>query len=144
MVSPDTDLDPDLNLILRDEGEKELNTLMKDICRDREVYILFKTLGPKNSIFTIPCIQITDSPYVAHSENLLYRDGYEDFLKLKEGDEFFRFVHSEGELDENRTSKNIDKRRIYIDVDKKIVYSINTQYGGNSIGLKKVGTSTCN
>lgn len=138
MVSPDTDLDPDLNLILRDEGEKELNDLMKDICKDREVYILFKTLGPKNSIFTIPCIQITDSPYVAHSENLLYRDGYEDFLKLKDQDEFFRFVHSEGELGENRTSKNIDKRRIYIDVDKKIVYSINTQYGGNSIGLKKL------
>ncbi|MDI6861486.1 MAG: phosphoenolpyruvate carboxykinase (GTP) [Caldisericia bacterium] len=138
MVSPDTDLDPTLNLILREEGEKELNELMKDICKDREIYILFKTLGPKNSIFTIPCIQITDSPYVAHSENLLYRDGYEDFLKLKDEDEFFRFVHSEGELDDNKTSKNIDKRRIYIDVDKKIVYSLNTQYGGNSIGLKKL------
>lgn len=138
MVSHDTDLDPELNLILREEGEKELNEIMKDICKDREIYILFKTLGPKNSIFTIPCIQITDSPYVAHSENLLYRDGYEDFLKLKDQDEFFRFVHSEGELDENKTSKNIDKRRIYIDVDKKIVYSVNTQYGGNSIGLKKL------
>lgn len=138
MVSPDTDLDPSLNLILRDDAKKELNELMKNICKDREIYILFKTLGPKNSIFTIPCIQITDSPYVAHSENLLYRDGYEDFLSLKDGDEFFKFVHSEGELDENRVSKNIDKRRIYIDVDERIVYSLNTQYGGNSIGLKKL------
>jgi phosphoenolpyruvate carboxykinase (GTP) len=138
MVSPDTDLDPSLNLILRDDAKKELNELMKNICKDREIYILFKTLGPKNSIFTIPCIQITDSPYVAHSENLLYRDGYEDFLSLKDGDEFFKFVHSEGEIDENRVSKNIDKRRIYIDVDERIVYSLNTQYGGNSIGLKKL------
>lgn len=138
IVSPDTDLDPSLNLILKDDAEKELSLLMKDICKDREIYILFKCLGPKNSIFTIPCIQITDSPYVAHSENLLYRDGYEVFLKMKEGDEFFKFVHSEGELDENKTSKNIDKRRVYIDVDSNIVYSINTQYGGNSIGLKKL------
>ncbi len=138
IVSPETDLDPSLNLILRDDAEKELNILMKDICKGREIFILFKTLGPKNSIFTIPCIQITDSPYVAHSENLLYRDDFEDFLKMKDGEDFFKFVHSEGELDENKVSKNIEKRRVYIDVDGNIVYSINTQYGGNSIGLKKL------
>jgi len=138
IVSPDTDLDPSLNLILRDDAEKELNLLMKDICKGREIFILFKTLGPKNSIFTLPCIQITDSPYVAHSENLLYRDGFEDFLKMEDGEDFFKFVHSEGELDENKVSKNIEKRRVYIDVDSNIVYSINTQYGGNSIGLKKL------
>lgn len=39
---------------------------------------------------------------------------------------------------ENFVSKNIDKRRIYIDLEDKIVYSVNTQYGGNSIGLKKL------
>ncbi|MGC9089844.1 MAG: phosphoenolpyruvate carboxykinase (GTP) [Caldisericia bacterium] len=138
IVSPETDLDPSLNLILKDDAEKELNILMKDICKGREIFILFKTLGPKNSIFTIPCIQITDSPYVAHSENLLYRDDFEDFLKMKDGEDFFKFVHSEGELDENMVSKNIEKRRVYIDVDGNIVYSINTQYGGNSIGLKKL------
>ncbi|MGB9750526.1 MAG: phosphoenolpyruvate carboxykinase (GTP) [Caldisericia bacterium] len=138
IVSKETDLDPSLNLILKDDAEKELNILMKDICKGREIFILFKTLGPKNSIFTIPCIQITDSPYVAHSENLLYRDDFEDFLKMKDGEDFFKFVHSEGELDENMVSKNIEKRRVYIDVDGNIVYSINTQYGGNSIGLKKL------
>lgn len=138
VVSEDSDLDPSLNLILREEAEKELNILMKDMSEGREIYILFKTLGPKDSIFTLPCIQITDSPYVAHSENLLYRDGYDDFLKIKDGDEFFRFVHSEGELTENKTSKNIENRRVYIDVDNNIVYSLNTQYGGNSIGLKKL------
>lgn len=138
MVSPDTDLDPSINKILREEAEKELDVLMKNISSDREIFVLFKTLGPKNSIFTIPCIQITDSPYVAHSENLLYRDGYEDFLKMKDGEDFFKFVHSEGELDENRVSKNIENRRVYIDIEKNIVYSINTQYGGNSIGLKKL------
>ena len=35
-------------------------------------------------------------------------------------------------------SKNIDKRRIYIDIKDNIVFSTNTQYGGNTIGLKKI------
>ncbi|HID25872.1 MAG TPA: phosphoenolpyruvate carboxykinase (GTP), partial [Thermoplasmata archaeon] len=42
------------------------------------------------------------------------------------------------ELDEQKTSKNIDKRRIYIDLEENTIYSANTQYGGNSIGLKKL------
>ena len=37
-----------------------------------------------------------------------------------------------------RVSKNIEKRRIHIDPQYEIVYSTNTQYGGNTIGLKKL------
>jgi len=47
-------------------------------------------------------------------------------------------VHSQGEVDERKVSKNLDKRRIYIDLYHDTVYSTNTQYGGNSIGLKKL------
>ncbi|UCD19355.1 MAG: phosphoenolpyruvate carboxykinase (GTP), partial [candidate division WOR-3 bacterium] len=42
------------------------------------------------------------------------------------------------ELDERKTSKNLDKRRVYIDLHENLVYSCNTQYGGNTIGLKKL------
>ena len=49
----------------------------------------------------------------------------------------FRFVHSAGIL-ENNVSKEVDKRRIYIDLDENIVYSVNTQYAGNTVGLKKL------
>jgi phosphoenolpyruvate carboxykinase (GTP) len=35
-------------------------------------------------------------------------------------------------------SKNVNKRRIYIDIQEDTVYSANTQYGGNTIGLKKL------
>jgi phosphoenolpyruvate carboxykinase (GTP) len=99
--------------------------------------ICFWCLGPINSDFSIACIQITDSPYVAHSESILYRPGYGQFKKIGTSQEFFRFIHSEGEL-ENFVSKNIDKRRIYIDLEEDLVYSVNTQYGGNTIGLKKL------
>ena len=58
-------------------------------------------------------------------------------MKESEKDDFFRFIHSAGELDENGNTKNLDKRRIYMDIQNNIVYSMNNQYAGNSVGLKK-------
>jgi len=132
------DLGPDINAINKDEGLKELKEIMRDIMKGKEVYVRFYCLGPCKSAFSIPCLQITDSAYVAHSEDLLYRHGYEEFKRLGKSARFFKFVHSAGELDERKVSKNIDKRRVYIDTYDGIVYSVNTQYGGNTIGLKKL------
>ena len=129
---------PFLNTKDRDEGLKEIKELMKGIMRGKELFVCFFVLGPKNSVFTIPAVQLTDSAYVAHSEFILYRKGYEEFKRLGRQARFFRFVHSAGELDERKTSKNLDKRRIYIDLVDETVYSVNTQYGGNTIGLKKL------
>lgn len=129
---------PFLNTKDRDEGLKEIKELMKGIMRGKELFICFFVLGPKNSVFTIPAVQLTDSAYVAHSEFILYRKGYEEFKRLGRQARFFRFVHSAGELDERKTSKNLEERRIYIDLVDETVYSVNTQYGGNTIGLKKL------
>lgn len=121
----------------RKEGLEEIHEIMRGIMKGREMIVAFFSLGPKNSPFSILGIQITDSPYVAHSEHMLYRTAYEEFRRVGDKANFFRFIHSEGELDERKTSKNIDKRRIYIDLEDEIVYTLNTQYGGNTIGLKK-------
>jgi len=137
LVPGDKDI-PFLNTKDRDEGLKEIKELMKGIMRGKELFVCFFVLGPKNSVFTIPAVQLTDSAYVAHSEFILYRKGYEEFKRLGRQARFFRFVHSAGELDERKTSKNLDKRRIYIDLVDETVYSVNTQYGGNTIGLKKL------
>lgn len=117
---------------------EEIHEIMKDIMKGHPLYIRFFCLGPTNSVFSIPCVQLTDSAYVAHSEDLLYRQGYEEFVRQGRNARFFKLVHSQGELDERNTSKNLDKRRIYIDLQDDIVYSTNTQYGGNTIGLKKL------
>lgn len=122
----------------RDQNLREVYDILNGISKGRELFVSFYALAPLNSIFTIPCLQITDSPYVAHSENILYRQGYEEFLRLGESNRFFKFVHSQGEVDERHVSKNLDKRRIYIDLKGETVYSVNTQYGGNTIGLKKL------
>ncbi|MGB9855094.1 MAG: phosphoenolpyruvate carboxykinase (GTP) [Caldisericum exile] len=132
-------LDPVIETGLRDSLTQEVHEILKDIMNGRTMYVLFYVLGPENSPFTIPAVQITDSPYVAHSENILYRQGYSEFVRQGRSlTRFFKFVHSEGELDERKTSKNLDKRRVYIDLKDEIVYSCNTQYGGNTIGLKKL------
>jgi phosphoenolpyruvate carboxykinase (GTP) len=137
LLAEGSDLGESLNSVDKAEGLEEVRGFFKDSMIGREMLVCFFCLGPTNSDFSIPCVQITDSPYVAHSETILYRSGYEQFRKIGSSEDFFRFIHTEGELD-NMVSKDIDKRRIYIDLDENIVYSTNTQYGGNTIGLKKL------
>ncbi len=137
LLEPGSDLGASLNSIEKQAGVEEIRSLLKDTMVGREMLVCFFCLGPLDSDFSIPCVQITDSPYVAHSETILYRSGYEQFRKIGSSPDFFRFLHSEGEL-ENNVSKKVDKRRVYIDLAEEIVYSVNTQYGGNTIGLKKL------
>ena len=68
---------------------------------------------------------------------MLYRQGYTEFKDLKSKQDFFYFLHSSGKL-KNNVSNEIDKRRVYIDLKENSVYSVNTQYAGNSLGLKKL------
>ncbi len=131
-------LDKAINTAKRQESLDEIHEIMKDIMKGKEVYIRFFCLGPTNSDFSQPVMQMTDSAYVAHSEDLLYRQGFEEFVRQGRNARFFKIVHSAGELDERNTSKNLDKRRVYIDLEENVVYSANTQYGGNTIGLKKL------
>lgn len=121
----------------RDEGLAEIEPLMDGIMAGKEMFVRFCCLGPTNSPFSILALQLTDSAYVAHSEDLLYRRGYEAFRNARDKDDFFVFVHSAGEL-VNGVSKNVDKRRIYVDLAQNRVFTINNQYAGNSVGLKKL------
>ncbi len=56
-------------------GLAEVQGFLKDSYAGKEMLICFFCLGPTNSDFSISCVQITDSYYVAHSECLLYRPG---------------------------------------------------------------------
>ncbi len=121
----------------REEGLAEVMEILKGMMKGKQAIVKLSCEGPTQSPFSIACAQITDSFYVAHSEDLLYRRGYEHFRRMGPGERFFRFVHSAGRLDENGNSVNLDKRRIYQDLDDFIVLSTNNQYAGNSVGLKK-------
>jgi len=128
-----------LNSVEYEEGHAEIMDIAKNNMEGKDAVVLFFSEGPTQSPFTIPCVQFTDSWYVAHSEQILYRSAYSHFLNMKdeEKSDFFRFIHSAGKLDENGCSVNLEKRRIYMDTQNNIVYSMNAQYAGNSVGLKK-------
>lgn len=128
-----------LNRIEREEGLAEIKGLLRDSMRERTMIVRFLSLGPKNSIFSIPCMECTDSWYVAHSVDLLYRQAYEVFRRPEFRDaEFFRVLHSAGKLNERKVSIESEKKRIYIDYTENTVYSVNTQYAGNTVGFKKL------
>jgi phosphoenolpyruvate carboxykinase (GTP) len=136
LVPKDVSLGPNLNAIEHGQGLAEVRGFLAGSMRGRTMYVAFFCLGPTGSPFSLSCVQATDSAYVVHSEHLLYRPGYEQFKRLG-GGPFFRFVHSAGKLVGN-VSAEPDKKRIYIDIQEDMVYSVNTQYGGNSMGLKKL------
>jgi phosphoenolpyruvate carboxykinase (GTP) len=127
-----------LNVKERDSGLEEIFHIMDGSMKGKTMIVRFFCLGPTNSRFSIRALQITDSFYVAHSEDLLYRLGYDEFKRLRNKDDFFYFWHSAGELDERNTTVNVDKRRVYIDPIENRVLSVNNQYAGNSLACKKL------
>ncbi|MCF7915581.1 MAG: phosphoenolpyruvate carboxykinase (GTP) [Spirochaetaceae bacterium] len=129
-----------LNSVEYEEGLAEIQGIAKNIMDGKDAVVKFFAEGPTFSEFTRPCIQFTDSWYVLHSEQILYRNAYEHFKAMKtqeEKDDIYRFIHSAGQLDDRGCTVNLDKRRIYMDTQNNIVYSMNAQYAGNSVGLKK-------
>jgi len=138
LLSKEVNWGMDINYIMKDKGVPEVRGYLDGCMVGKEMIVAFFCLGPLKSDFSIGAMQITDSSYVVHSETILYRGGYEQFRRLNGSDDFFFFLHSAGELSENNTTKNIDKRRIYIDLEENRVYTVNNQYAGNSVGLKKL------
>ena len=138
LTPPGMRLSKNINTIGREEGLREILNLMDGCMRGKAMFVKFYSLGPTNSRFSLCAMQVTDSAYVSHSEDLLYRQGFEQFKKLNGGKDFFTFLHSAGEFDERKVTKNYGNRRIYIDVTDGKVYSVNNQYAGNSVGLKKL------
>jgi len=131
------DLGKHVEGIEKEEGKREVRGILKGIMKDKRMIARFFCLGPVRSPFSYMSCQLTDSYYVAHSLDLLYRPGYEEFKRLGSKARFFKVIHSQGEL-ENGVSKNVSLRRVYMDCEDDTVYSVNTQYGGNTLGLKKL------
>ena len=127
-----------LNQVEREAGLAEVRGLLSGSMKGRAMVVRFLALGPTGSVFSIPCVECTDSWYVSHSLDLLYRQGYEQFKRLGDNPDFFAILHSAGKMDERMVSAEPDKKRIYIDHTIDTVYTVNTQYAGNTVGLKKL------
>ncbi|MGD6851666.1 MAG: phosphoenolpyruvate carboxykinase (GTP) [Candidatus Bathyarchaeia archaeon] len=138
LVSKGSTLSKALNQVDRQEGLIEVMGLLRNSMIGKTMIVRFISLGPADSVFTILGLQCTDSWYVAHSESLLYRSGYEQFVKAGNKTEFLKVLHSAGKLNSEMVSVDYNKKRIYIDHMDETIYSVNTQYAGNSVGFKKL------
>lgn len=127
-----------LNQMDRQEGLTEVRGALRDLMVGKTMIVRFISLGPVDSVFTILGLQCTDSWYVAHTEDLLYRPGYKQFVKAGPKSDFLRVLHSAGKVTEEMVSAEPQKKRIYIDHMDNTIYSVNTQYAGNSVGFKKL------
>ena len=78
------DLGSRINSISKAEGLPEILGFLDGAmaASGTTMLVCFHCLGPTNSVFSIPVVQVTDSSYVAHSINLLYRPGYEQFKSV--------------------------------------------------------------
>ena len=107
--------------------------------KGRTMIVRFLSLGPTDSAFSIPCVQCTDSFYVAHSEDLLYRPGYEQFKRAG------RRRRSSSASCTRRASwtsawsaPSRTRSASTSTTPTTPIYSVNTQYAGNTVGLKKL------
>jgi phosphoenolpyruvate carboxykinase (GTP) len=137
LLRPGVSLGKGINSMDRNAGLDEVRSLLKGSMLGRVMLLRFFSLGPVDSAFSISGVQATDSFYVGHSEDILYRAGYEQFKRIGDSPEFIAVLHSAGKL-VNHVSAEVEKKRIYIDLDEKEVYSVNTQYAGNTVGFKKL------
>lgn len=67
----------------REEGLADVRAILRGIMKGKQAIVKLSCEGPTHSPFSIACAQMTDSFYVAHSEELLYRRGYEHFRRMK-------------------------------------------------------------
>ena len=114
LVTPGMKMSSVINTGDREAGLEEIHEIMDGAMKGKEVLIRFFCLGPLSSRFSISALQLTDSFYVGHSEDILYRSGYEQFKRLAGSTDYFKVLHSAGELDDYNTSVHVDLSLIHI------------------------------
>jgi len=120
--------------ISRKEAYEHVKKHMTDIGKGKTLLIGFFSRGPIGAKASIPALEITTSPYVMHSADILYRHVYDRFdEECKRRGEFFTNVHSEGL---NRL-EDMPNARVLMDRSWLTTFSMLFTYAGNTLLLKK-------
>ena len=123
------DAGPTNNWMPSDEGEARLLRLFDGSMTGRTMYVIPYLLGPAGSAYSQVGIELTDSRYVAVNMEIITKVGKIAIEHMK-GREFVKGIHSTGQLDP-------DRRYICHFPDKKLIMSLNSNYGGNALLSKK-------
>ena len=122
------------NKMDRENACTEIKDKMTGIMHGKTMIIGFYIRGPVGAPVSNPAIEITSSAYVAHSAELLYRNGFDNFEnEVNRLGYFFTNIHSEGL---NR-AEDLPGARVFMDRKCWTTYSFNCTYAGNTLLLKK-------
>lgn len=107
----------------------KLETIMANAMEGKIMYVLPYVMGPVGSPFSQMAVEITDSVYVVLNMSIIARVGDVAWRQIGDRGDFYRGVHVTG---------NLDARERYIAhfPDDRMVYTINTEYGGYSFQSK--------
>ncbi len=118
----------------REDAHGYLEAHMRGLGEGQALLIGFFSRGPIGAQAAIPALEITTSPYVMHSADILYRNVYQDFdAEVERAGLFFTNVHSEGP---NRP-EDLPNARVFMDRSWLTTYSLFCTYAGNTLLLKK-------
>ena len=120
--------------MLRDEATGVVGETLGGIMKGRIMLVGFFVRGPVGSPVSNPALELTSSPYVMHSANILYRCCFDDFdNQVEKTGHFYTNVHSEGL---NR-AEDLPNARVFMDRSWWTTYSMLCTYAGNTLLLKK-------
>ena len=119
------------NALPRAEADKLIPSAMKGIMAGKTMIIGFYLRGPVGAPTAYPSLTISDTWYLFHQQDLLYRSSPEGFQKQVDLiGFFFTNTHSKGNLD-------IPKAYVLSDRKKKETWAWNVSYLGNCALIKK-------
>jgi phosphoenolpyruvate carboxykinase (GTP) len=129
-TSQKSDVGPTNNWMDVREAEELLWRVFDGCMAGRTMYVVPYLMGPGDSPRSQVGVEVTDSLYVVVSLGIMTRMGAVALESLRGGERFVRGIHSMGTLDHSL-------RYICHFPDRKLIMSINSNYGGNALLSKK-------
>jgi phosphoenolpyruvate carboxykinase (GTP) len=124
------DAGPNNNWMDPVEAKEKMNNFYKGCMKGRTMYVIPFIMGNPKSPYSKNCAQVTDSLYVALSMRVMTRVGKVAIDKIGNSNDFFKGIHSIGEVDPER-------RFIMHFPQENTVMSFGSGYGGNALLGKK-------
>jgi phosphoenolpyruvate carboxykinase (GTP) len=124
------DAGPNNNWMDPNEARRTVLPLFDGCMKGRTMYVIPYMMGHPDSPYARPCVQITDSVYVAVSMYIMTRASARVLDIINSGGNFVKGLHSIGDL-------NPQRRYIMHFPQEDLVMSIGSGYGGNALLGKK-------